>query len=156
MCVFTLNSTEHTEFWVFAVFWFCRATAFGILNGICKFAAIMASFIFAAFIGITKIVPIFLAFAALVCGGLVALKLPETREKILSWRHKSETQTLTITNWRKLVFGGQTSLKSKQEGCWRKGSVVWLVFYLPTSTHRSFPHSSFVTPKIAVVCLRFV
>uniref|UniRef100_A0A3Q3ERJ2 Synaptic vesicle glycoprotein 2Ba n=1 Tax=Labrus bergylta TaxID=56723 RepID=A0A3Q3ERJ2_9LABR len=61
-----------------------RGTAFGILNGICKFAAILASFIFAAFIGVTKIVPIFLAFAALVCGGLVALKLPETREKLLS------------------------------------------------------------------------
>ncbi|AWP01962.1 putative synaptic vesicle glycoprotein 2B-like [Scophthalmus maximus] len=61
-----------------------RGTAFGILNGICKFATIIASFIFAAFIGITKIIPIFLAFAALVCGGLVALKLPETREKILS------------------------------------------------------------------------
>uniref|UniRef100_A0A3P9JII9 Synaptic vesicle glycoprotein 2Ba n=1 Tax=Oryzias latipes TaxID=8090 RepID=A0A3P9JII9_ORYLA len=61
-----------------------RGTAFGILNGICKFAAILASFIFAVFIGITKIIPIFLAFAALVCGGLVALKLPETREKILS------------------------------------------------------------------------
>uniref|UniRef100_A0A8C5D6M7 Synaptic vesicle glycoprotein 2B-like n=1 Tax=Gouania willdenowi TaxID=441366 RepID=A0A8C5D6M7_GOUWI len=61
-----------------------RGTAFGILNGICKFAAIIASFIFAAFIGVTKIIPIFLAFAALVCGGLVALKLPETREKILS------------------------------------------------------------------------
>lgn len=62
----------------------CRGTAFGVLNGICKFAAIIASFVFAAFIGITKIIPIFLAFAALVCGGLVALKLPETREKILS------------------------------------------------------------------------
>lgn len=62
----------------------CRGTAFGILNGICKFAAIIASSIFAAFIGITKIIPIFLAFSALVCGGLVALKLPETREKILS------------------------------------------------------------------------
>ncbi|CAB1451173.1 unnamed protein product [Pleuronectes platessa] len=61
-----------------------RGTAFGILNGISKFAALIASFIFAAFIGVTKIVPIFLAFAALVCGGLVALKLPETREKILS------------------------------------------------------------------------
>lgn len=62
----------------------CRGTAFGVLNGINKFAAIIASFVFAAFIGITKIIPIFLAFAALVCGGLVALKLPETREKILS------------------------------------------------------------------------
>lgn len=69
-------------------FWLCRGTAFGILNGICKFAAIIASSIFAAFIGITKIIPIFLAFAALVCGGMVALKLPETREKILSWKAK--------------------------------------------------------------------
>lgn len=55
-----------------------------MLNALCKFAAILGSFIFAFFIGITKIIPIFLAFAALVCGGLVALKLPETREKILS------------------------------------------------------------------------
>lgn len=65
-------------------FYLRRGTAFGILNGISKLAAIIASFIFAAFIGVTKIIPIFLAFAALVCGGLVALKLPETREKILS------------------------------------------------------------------------
>ncbi|XP_059927163.1 synaptic vesicle glycoprotein 2Ba [Gadus macrocephalus] len=61
-----------------------RATAFGILNAVCKFAAIIGSFIFASFIGITRIVPIFLAIAALVCGGLLALKLPETREKVLS------------------------------------------------------------------------
>uniref|UniRef100_A0AAV2LR08 SV2A/B/C luminal domain-containing protein n=1 Tax=Knipowitschia caucasica TaxID=637954 RepID=A0AAV2LR08_KNICA len=61
-----------------------RGTAFGILNAICKFAAIISSFIFAAFIGVTKIIPIFMAFSALVCGGLLALKLPETREKILS------------------------------------------------------------------------
>ncbi|KAG7275832.1 hypothetical protein CRUP_016772 [Coryphaenoides rupestris] len=60
-----------------------RGTAFGILNAVCKFAAIIGSFIFASFIGITKIIPIFLAFAALVCGGLLALKLPETREKVL-------------------------------------------------------------------------
>uniref|UniRef100_A0A667WPD4 Synaptic vesicle glycoprotein 2Ba n=1 Tax=Myripristis murdjan TaxID=586833 RepID=A0A667WPD4_9TELE len=59
-------------------------TAFGIMNGVCKFAAIIASFIFAAFIGITKIIPIFLAFSALVCGGLLALKLPDTRDKVLS------------------------------------------------------------------------
>uniref|UniRef100_A0A8C5AY20 Synaptic vesicle glycoprotein 2Ba n=1 Tax=Gadus morhua TaxID=8049 RepID=A0A8C5AY20_GADMO len=61
-----------------------RATAFGILNAVCKFAAIIGSFIFASFIGITRIVPIFLAIAALACGGLLALKLPETREKVLS------------------------------------------------------------------------
>ncbi|KAL0978007.1 hypothetical protein UPYG_G00164650 [Umbra pygmaea] len=60
-----------------------RCTAFGVLNGSCKLAAIIGSFIFAKFIGITRIVPIFLAFASLVCGGLLATKLPDTREKIL-------------------------------------------------------------------------
>ncbi|CAB1338736.1 unnamed protein product [Coregonus sp. 'balchen'] len=60
-----------------------RCTAFGVLNGTCKLAAIIGSVIFAKFIGITKIIPIFLAFAALVCGGLLATKLPDTREKIL-------------------------------------------------------------------------
>uniref|UniRef100_A0A674BVT8 Synaptic vesicle glycoprotein 2B-like n=1 Tax=Salmo trutta TaxID=8032 RepID=A0A674BVT8_SALTR len=60
-----------------------RCTAFGVLNGTCKLAAIIGSFIFAKFIGVTKIIPIFLAFAALACGGLLATKLPDTREKIL-------------------------------------------------------------------------
>ncbi|KAL0968060.1 hypothetical protein UPYG_G00261790 [Umbra pygmaea] len=60
-----------------------RATAFGVLNGLCKLAAILGSSIFASFVGVTKVVPILLSCAALVCGGLVALKLPETREKIL-------------------------------------------------------------------------
>lgn len=60
-----------------------RATAFGVLNALCKLAAILGSSIFASFVGITKIIPILLSFAALVCGGVVALKLPETREKIL-------------------------------------------------------------------------
>jgi VNT family MFS transporter (synaptic vesicle glycoprotein 2) len=60
-----------------------RATAFGVLNALCKLAAILGSSIFASFVGVTKVVPILLSCAALVCGGLVALKLPETREKIL-------------------------------------------------------------------------
>ncbi|XP_041966718.1 synaptic vesicle glycoprotein 2B [Alosa sapidissima] len=60
-----------------------RATAFGVLNALCKLAAILGSSIFASFVGVTKIVPILLSCVALVCGGLVALKLPETREKIL-------------------------------------------------------------------------
>ncbi|XP_048829186.1 synaptic vesicle glycoprotein 2B-like [Brienomyrus brachyistius] len=60
-----------------------RATAFGVLNAICKLAAILSSSIFAAFVGITKIIPILMAFSSLVCGGLLALKLPETREKVL-------------------------------------------------------------------------
>ncbi|XP_074487630.1 synaptic vesicle glycoprotein 2B-like isoform X1 [Sebastes fasciatus] len=60
-----------------------RATAFGVLNALCKLAAVLGSSIFPSFVGVTKAVPILLSFAALVCGGLVALKLPDTREKIL-------------------------------------------------------------------------
>ncbi|XP_061533372.1 synaptic vesicle glycoprotein 2B-like isoform X3 [Phycodurus eques] len=60
-----------------------RATAFGVLNALCKLAAVLGSSIFASFVGITKSIPILLSFAALVCGGMVALKLPDTREKIL-------------------------------------------------------------------------
>ncbi|NXI85454.1 SV2B protein, partial [Rhipidura dahli] len=60
-----------------------RATAFGILNGLCKFAAILGNSIFSSFVGITKVVPILLASSALVGGGLLALRLPETREQVL-------------------------------------------------------------------------
>ncbi|XP_054858597.1 synaptic vesicle glycoprotein 2B isoform X2 [Eublepharis macularius] len=60
-----------------------RATAFGILNGICKFGAILGNSIFASFVGITKVVPILLASSALVGGGLLALRLPETRDQVL-------------------------------------------------------------------------
>ncbi|CAH2274303.1 synaptic vesicle glyco 2B [Pelobates cultripes] len=60
-----------------------RATAFGILNGICKLAAIFGNSIFASFVGITKVVPILLASTALVGGGLLSLRLPETRELVL-------------------------------------------------------------------------
>ncbi|NWX82351.1 SV2B protein, partial [Nothoprocta ornata] len=60
-----------------------RATAFGILNGLCKFGAILGNSIFASFVGITKVVPILLASSALVGGGLLALRLPETRDQVL-------------------------------------------------------------------------
>ncbi|XP_037367338.1 synaptic vesicle glycoprotein 2B isoform X2 [Talpa occidentalis] len=60
-----------------------RATAFGILNGLCKFGAILGNTIFASFVGITKVIPILLAAASLVGGGLIALRLPETREQVL-------------------------------------------------------------------------
>uniref|UniRef100_A0A1A8QFY9 Synaptic vesicle glycoprotein 2B n=1 Tax=Nothobranchius rachovii TaxID=451742 RepID=A0A1A8QFY9_9TELE len=60
-----------------------RATAFGVLNALCKLAAVLGSSIFASFVGITKAIPILLSFTALVCGGLVALRLPDTRQKIL-------------------------------------------------------------------------
>lgn len=54
-----------------------------MLNALCKLAAILGSSIFASFVGITKVVPILLSFAALVGGGLLALRLPDTREKLL-------------------------------------------------------------------------
>ncbi|XP_015267507.1 PREDICTED: synaptic vesicle glycoprotein 2B-like [Gekko japonicus] len=60
-----------------------RATAFGILNGLCKVGAILGNSIFASFVGITKVVPILLASSALVAGGLLALRLPETRDQVL-------------------------------------------------------------------------
>ncbi|KAM4675093.1 synaptic vesicle glycoprotein 2B [Discoglossus pictus] len=60
-----------------------RATAFGILNGLCKLAAIFGNSIFASFVGITKVVPILIASAALVGGGLISFRLPETRELVL-------------------------------------------------------------------------
>ncbi|KAH0620079.1 hypothetical protein JD844_014659 [Phrynosoma platyrhinos] len=60
-----------------------RATAFGILNGICKIGAILGNSIFASFVGITKVIPILLASSALVGGGLLALRLPETRDQVL-------------------------------------------------------------------------
>ncbi|XP_029289796.1 synaptic vesicle glycoprotein 2B-like isoform X1 [Cottoperca gobio] len=60
-----------------------RATAFGVLNALCKLAAVLGSSIFTSFVGISKFIPILLSFTALVCGGLVALKLPDTRGKIL-------------------------------------------------------------------------
>lgn len=67
-----------------------RATAFGLLNALCKLAAVLGSSIFASFVGITKAIPILLSFSALVCGGLVALKLPDTRQKILHWGPEME------------------------------------------------------------------
>ncbi|TSL68182.1 Synaptic vesicle glycoprotein 2B [Bagarius yarrelli] len=60
-----------------------RATAFGVLNSLCKLAAIISTFIFSKFVGITKIIPILLSFSAMACGGLLAFQLPETREVIL-------------------------------------------------------------------------
>ncbi|XP_063335088.1 synaptic vesicle glycoprotein 2B-like isoform X2 [Pelmatolapia mariae] len=60
-----------------------RATASGVLNALCKLAAVLGSSIFASCVGITKAIPILLSFTALVCGGLVALNLPDTQQKIL-------------------------------------------------------------------------
>lgn len=75
---------------LFTFFFFYRATAFGILNGLCKFGAILGNTIFASFVGITKVVPILLAATSLVGGGLIALRLPETREQVLMWATRQE------------------------------------------------------------------
>ncbi|KAG7273196.1 hypothetical protein CRUP_018000, partial [Coryphaenoides rupestris] len=82
-----------------------KATAFGLLNAMCKLAAILGSSIFASFVGVTKAVPILLSFAALICGGLVALKLPDTRKKILHY------EWLIPVRWMK-------SRKVQQEPWW--------------------------------------
>lgn len=67
------------SFWSF----FCRTTAFGFLNALCKLAAVLGISIFTSFVGITKAVPILFASGALAVGSFLALKLPETRGQVL-------------------------------------------------------------------------
>ncbi|KYO48564.1 hypothetical protein Y1Q_0003987 [Alligator mississippiensis] len=59
-----------------------RATGFGFLNALCKAAAVLGNLIFGSLVGITKSIPILLASTVLVCGGLVGLRLPDTRTQI--------------------------------------------------------------------------
>ncbi|XP_069451443.1 synaptic vesicle glycoprotein 2C isoform X3 [Ovis canadensis] len=56
-----------------------RATGFGFLNALCKAAAVLGNLIFGSLVSITKAIPILLASTVLVCGGLVGLRLPDTR-----------------------------------------------------------------------------
>uniref|UniRef100_A0A8D0BJK2 Synaptic vesicle glycoprotein 2C n=1 Tax=Salvator merianae TaxID=96440 RepID=A0A8D0BJK2_SALMN len=60
-----------------------RATGFGFLNALCKAAAVLGNLIFGSFVIITKAIPILLASSVLVCGGLVGLRLPDTRTQVL-------------------------------------------------------------------------
>ncbi|XP_053303935.1 synaptic vesicle glycoprotein 2C [Spea bombifrons] len=60
-----------------------RATGFGFLNALCKAAAVLGNLIFGSLVGITKAIPILLASTVLVCGGLVGLRLPDTRNQVL-------------------------------------------------------------------------
>ncbi|XP_025063938.1 synaptic vesicle glycoprotein 2C [Alligator sinensis] len=60
-----------------------RATGFGFLNALCKAAAVLGNLIFGSLVGITKSIPILLASTVLVCGGLVGLRLPDTRTQVL-------------------------------------------------------------------------
>ncbi|XP_066472753.1 synaptic vesicle glycoprotein 2C isoform X2 [Tiliqua scincoides] len=60
-----------------------RATGFGFLNALCKAAAVLGNLIFGSLVVITKAIPILLASMVLVCGGLVGLRLPDTRTQVL-------------------------------------------------------------------------
>uniref|UniRef100_A0A8C5WFJ1 Major facilitator superfamily (MFS) profile domain-containing protein n=1 Tax=Leptobrachium leishanense TaxID=445787 RepID=A0A8C5WFJ1_9ANUR len=60
-----------------------RATGFGFLNASCKAAAVLGNLIFGSLVGITKAIPILLASCVLICGGLVGLRLPDTRNQVL-------------------------------------------------------------------------
>lgn len=60
-----------------------RGTGFGFCNALCKLAAVMGNLIFGSLVGITKAVPILMASSVLVGGGLVGLRLPDTRTNVL-------------------------------------------------------------------------
>lgn len=60
-----------------------RGTGFGFCNAMCKLAAVMGNLIFGSLVGITKAIPILLASSVLVGGGLVGLRLPDTRASVL-------------------------------------------------------------------------
>jgi VNT family MFS transporter (synaptic vesicle glycoprotein 2) len=68
---------------LYASFFPCRATGFGFLNALCKAAAVLGNLIFGSLVSITKAIPILLASTVLVCGGLVGLRLPDTRTQVL-------------------------------------------------------------------------
>ncbi|CAL8282169.1 unnamed protein product [Gadus morhua 'NCC'] len=60
-----------------------RGTGFGFCNAMCKLAAVLGNLIFGSLVGVSKAVPILLASAVLVTGGLVGLRLPDTRANVL-------------------------------------------------------------------------
>lgn len=60
-----------------------RGTGFGFCNALCKFAAVLGNLIFGSLVSITKAIPILLASSVLVGGGLVGLRLPDTRSNVL-------------------------------------------------------------------------
>ncbi|CAM4664674.1 unnamed protein product [Leuciscus chuanchicus] len=60
-----------------------RGTGFGFCNAMCKLAAVLGNVIFGSLVGITKSIPILLASTVLVGGGLVGLRLPDTRSNVL-------------------------------------------------------------------------
>ena len=62
---------------------FPRGTGFGFCNAVCRLAAVLGNLVFGSLVGVSKAVPILLASAVLVGGGLVGLRLPDTRANVL-------------------------------------------------------------------------
>ncbi|XP_040011611.1 synaptic vesicle glycoprotein 2Ca isoform X2 [Xiphias gladius] len=60
-----------------------RGTGFGFCNALCKLAAVLGNLIFGSLVSITKAIPILMASSVLVGGGLVGLRLPDTRANVL-------------------------------------------------------------------------
>uniref|UniRef100_A0A3Q3LYA7 Synaptic vesicle glycoprotein 2Ca n=1 Tax=Mastacembelus armatus TaxID=205130 RepID=A0A3Q3LYA7_9TELE len=60
-----------------------RGTGFGFCNALCKLAAVLGNLTFGSLVGITKAIPILMASTVLVGGGLVGLRLPDTRANVL-------------------------------------------------------------------------
>lgn len=82
LCVFVRLHCIQPE--LFCVFLSAlRGTGFGFCNAMCKLAAVLGNLIFGSLVGITKAIPILLASSVLVGGGLVGLRLPDTRANVL-------------------------------------------------------------------------
>ncbi len=60
-----------------------RATASGFLSSLGRIAAILGNVSFGSFISVSKAIPILLTAAILALGGLVSIKLPESRERMM-------------------------------------------------------------------------
>ncbi|XP_022614680.1 synaptic vesicle glycoprotein 2C [Seriola dumerili] len=60
-----------------------RGTGFGFCNALCKLAAVLGNLIFGSLVSLTKAIPILMASSVLVGGGLVVLRLPDTKSNVL-------------------------------------------------------------------------
>ena len=82
VCVYSWTLGSHFLNLI-SISFLCRATGFGFLNALCTAAAVLGNLIFGSLVSITKAIPILLASTVLVCGGLVGLRLPDTRTQVL-------------------------------------------------------------------------
>lgn len=84
--VWCIRKHQHRFFTLihfFRLFVSGRCTGFGFCNALCKLAAVLGNLMFGSLVSITKAIPILLASSVLVCGGLVGLRLPDTRTIVL-------------------------------------------------------------------------